>query len=203
MAVVAPVAASAVPMTEAPVVAEAPAPADEEKRDAPDGWGGTFDEPAAAAPETPVHVAPAIVVETAKPAASDSLLAEAARLENQLAADMAVEPRTSERTTDKMNAVETPAEKPIAVVEKSQTAEGVVLPFPTVQEPQRLGRVTLRKMPRVPVPHSPNDTLQPVAGETATAAAPEPEVDDAPPVVLSADLAAERPARARCGGRVR
>jgi hypothetical protein len=49
-------------------------------------------------------------------------------------------------------------------------------------------------MPRVPLPHSPNDLLQPVAGETATATSPEPDVDDAPPVVLSPDLAAERPA---------
>jgi hypothetical protein len=69
-----------------------------------------------------------------------------------------------------------------------------VLPFPTAQEPQRLGRVTLRKLPRAPLPQSPNDNLQPVAGETATAATAQPEVDDAPPVVLSADLAAERPA---------
>ena len=83
--------------------------------------------------------------------------------------------------------------EPLAA-DESQTAEGVVLPFPTAQEPQRLARVTLRKMPRVSVPQSPNDTLQPVAGETATATAPEPEVDDAPPVVLSPDLAAERPA---------
>ena len=71
-----------------------------------------------------------------------------------------------------------------------------MLPFPTAQEPQRLARVTLRKMPRVPVPHSPNDALQPVHGETATATAKEPEVDDAPPVVLSPDLAADRPAHA-------
>ena len=153
------------PTAVAPIPPESTAPAGEEKRDAPDGWGGTFDEPAA-------------------PAASDPLLAEAARLENQLAGDMAEVPSTPPK----------PVEMPPVVVEKPQTAEGVVLPFPTAQEPQRLGRVTLRKLPRVPVPHSPNDTLQPVAGETATATAPEPEVDDAPPVVLSADLAAERPA---------
>jgi len=194
-----PVSASAVPMTEAPVAAETPAPVDDEKRDAPDGWGGTFDEPAAPLPQASVQATPppAVVVQPPAPVASDSLLAEAARLENQLAADMAVEPRTSDRVTDKslaaIEVVETPAEPP-AAAEKSQTAEGVVLPFPTAQEPQRLARVTLRKMPRVPVPHSPNDTLQPVAGETATATAPEPEVDDGPPVVLSPDLAAERPA---------
>src|SRR6185312_3409689 len=141
-------------------------PEDEEKRDAPDGWGGTFDEPA--------------------PAAADPLLAEAARLEDALAGDMAEVPSTPPK----------PVEKAPVVVEKTQSAEGVVLPFPTAQEPQRIARVTLRKLPRVPVvPHSPNDTLQPVAGETATATAPEPEVDDAPPVVLSPDLAAERPAQ--------
>ena len=86
---------------------------------------------------------------------------------------------------------------------RPQTAEGVVLPFPTAQEPQRLGRVTLRKMPRVPVPHSPNDTLQPVAGETATATAPEPEVDDAPPVVLSPDPGGGAAGAARRRARVR
>jgi len=193
LAAVAPMAALAVPAAEtaAPIVAEAPAAADEEKRDAPDGWGGTFDEPSA--PEAPVHAAPAVVPETPKPVAPqmpqpiappDPLLAEAARLEHELAANMAAEPRSSEEA----------ATAEPAAVERSQTAEGVVLPFPTAQEPQRLGRVTLRKMPRVTVPQSPNDTLQPVAGETATASAPEPEVDDAPPVVLSADLAAERPA---------
>src|SRR3954468_18294096 len=114
-----PVAASAVPMAEAPIAAEAPAPAEEKKRDAPEGWGGTFDEPAAAVAETPVHAAPA-VVETMKP---DPLLAEAARLEHELPADMAVEPRTSERTTDKSIPVIEVVEKPVAVVEKSQTAE--------------------------------------------------------------------------------
>ncbi|MCU1283459.1 MAG: hypothetical protein JWM53_7005, partial [bacterium] len=178
--------ATAVPVTEAaaPIAAEEHAPVDEEKRDAPDGWGGTFDEPAAAVPETPVHVAPPIVEEPATPVATaDALLAEAARLEDELAGDLADEPRTAEM----------PAPIPAPVERQSQTAEGVVLPFPTA-EPQRLGRVTLRKMPRVPISQSPNDNLQPVAGETATASAPEPEVDDAPPVVLSADLAAERPA---------
>jgi hypothetical protein len=193
-------AASAVPLAETPVAAETPAPVEEEKRDAPDGWGGTFDEPAPIAASSPIQVAPVPVVaqETMQPAAADSLLAEAARLETQLAADMAIEPRTSDRATDKsiaaIEVVEQPPEKAAPAVDKSQTAEGVVLPFPTAQEPQRLARVTLRKMPRVPVPHAPNDTLQPVAGETATAAVPEPEVDDAPPVVLSADLSSERPA---------
>jgi CheY-like chemotaxis protein len=180
----------------APVAAEEPPAVEVEKRDAPDGWGGTFEEPAAeAAATTPSNGAAAgngaaasngaaaahdaaashdaePPVEEAAPAAPDPLLAEAARLEQQLEADLAAEPRTAEKPTP--------------------TSEGVVLPFPTAQEPQRLARVTLRKMPRVPLPHSPND-LPPVAGETATASAPEPEVDDAPPVVLSADLAAERP----------
>ncbi|HXU71933.1 MAG TPA: DUF4388 domain-containing protein [Polyangia bacterium] len=154
------------PTAVASIAPEPTAPEDEEKRDAPDGWGGTFDEPA--------------------PAAADPLLAEAARLEDALAGDMAEVPSTPPK----------PVEKAPVVVEKTQSAEGVVLPFPTAQEPQRIARVTLRKLPRVPVvPHSPNDTLQPVAGETATATAPEPEVDDAPPVVLSPDLAAERPAQ--------
>ncbi len=162
------------PNAVAPIAAEPPAPVEEEKRDAPDGWGGTFDEPAAAP--------------------ADPLLAEAARLENELAGDMAEEPRTSAKSPDKPveRAIEKlPVEKP---AERQQTAEGVVLPFPTAQEPQRIGRVTLRKMPRVPMTLSPNDTLQPVAGETAAATAPQPEVDDAPPVVLSPDLASERPA---------
>ena len=160
----APVMVEPEPKAVASIAPEPRAQEDEEKRDAPDGWGGTFDEPV-----TP----------------SDPLLAEAARLEHELAADMAEEPRTAR-----------PPEQaaPPPPVERTQTAEAVVLPFPTAQEPQRLARVTLRKMPRVPVPHSPNDTLQPVAGETATATAPEPEVDDGPPVVLSPDLAAERPA---------
>ena len=176
-----------------PVAEEPPPPADVEKRDAPDGWGGTFEEPvAAAAPEPVAEAQPeAPVVEAAAqpepgpepddepeleltPAAPDPLLAEAERLEQQLAADLAVEPRTVERPP-------------------TQTAEGVVLPFPQ-QEPQRIARVALRKVPRAPAPHSPNDLLQPVAGETATAVAPEPEVDQAPPVVLSPDLASERPA---------
>jgi hypothetical protein len=137
-----------------------------------------------------------VVQEATPPASSDSLLAEAARLENQLAADMAVEPRTSDRVTDKSMATIEVVEQPMEMAPPAaaQSAEGVVLPFPTAQEPQRLARVTLRKMPRVPVPHSPNDTLQPVAGETARVTAPEPEVDDGPPVVLSPDLAAERPA---------
>ncbi|HEX6836212.1 MAG TPA: DUF4388 domain-containing protein, partial [Polyangia bacterium] len=187
---------SAVPAAEAvaPMATEAAAPVEEEKRDAPDGWGGTFDEPAT----TPSDQTPVLV-----PEAADRLLAEAARLERELARDMAVEPRTADEA-EKPAAVDEPhveqqppVEEPAAersAVEKSQTAEGVVLPFPTAQEPQRLARVTLRKMPRVPVPHSPNDTLQPVVGETATATAPEPLVDDAPPVVLSPDLAEERPA---------
>ena len=69
----------------------------------------------------------------------DPLLAEAARLEQQVAADMAAEPRA-----DGEAATANPA-----AAERAQTAEGVVLPFPTAQEPQRLGRVTLRKLPRV------------------------------------------------------
>ncbi|HEY2746732.1 MAG TPA: response regulator [Polyangia bacterium] len=166
--------------TAAPIAAEATAAVDEEKRDAPDGWGGMFDEPAAVA--------------------GDPLLAEAARLENQLAGDMAEEPRTAAAAPAAAKAPEKEVERavenlPEKPAERPQTAEGVVLPFPTA-EPQRLGRVTLRKIPRVPLPHSPNDTLQPVAGETATATAPEPEIDDAPPVVLSPDLASERPAPA-------
>ncbi|HEY1587467.1 MAG TPA: DUF4388 domain-containing protein, partial [Polyangia bacterium] len=183
-AAMAPMAALAVPAVEtaAPIAAEAPAAADEEKRDAPDGWGGTFDEPAA--PETPIDAAPATVQEAPNLAASaDPLLAEAARLEHQLASEMAAERGSSDEA-----AAAAPA------LERSQTAEGVVLPFPVAPEPQRLARVTLRKMPRVTGPQSPNDTLQPVAGETATATAPEPAVDDAPPVVLSPDLAADRPA---------
>ncbi|HEX9102686.1 MAG TPA: DUF4388 domain-containing protein, partial [Polyangia bacterium] len=171
----------------APIAAEPSPPIEEEKRDAPDGWGGTFDEPSAA---TASDITPVL-----SPPASDSLLAEAARLEQELAANMAVEPRTPDK----------PAEKPVladpivveerpAAAERTQTAEGVVLPFPTAQEPQRIAHVTLRKIPRVPVPHSPNDTLQPVAGATATAATTQPEVDDAPPVVLSPELEDERPA---------
>jgi DNA-binding response OmpR family regulator len=183
---------SAVPAAEtaAAIAPEATAPVEEEKRDAPDGWGGTFDEPAAATAPSSDDQTPVV-----PPLAAESLLAEAARLEKQLAGDMAVEPRTANER-DKPAAVEPepPAAEEPAPIERTQTAEGVVLPFPTAQEPQRLARVTLRKMPRVPVPHSPNDTLQPVVGETATATAPEPEVDDAPPVVLSPDLAAERPA---------
>jgi DNA-binding response OmpR family regulator/Flp pilus assembly protein TadD len=173
----------------APVAAEEPPPEEEEKRDAPDGWGGSFED------ATPVAAEP----EVAEPVAADPLLAEAARLEEELAHDLAVEPRTAAQDDEPA-----PAAEPIVVVERpaqvielplpSEPQEAVVLPFPTAQEPQRLARVTLRKLPRMPVPHSPNDTLQPVAGETATATAPEPAIDDAPPVVIAPDLAAERPA---------
>lgn len=158
-------AAAASTTVSEPVAAEAAA-VETEKRDAPDGWGGTFDEepakPSPAAHSAPPTI-PTLTPMTARPL--DPLLAEAARLEKQLEADMAVEPRTT----------------------SAPTAEGVVLPFPA-QESRPLARVTLRKLPRVPVPHSPNDTLQPVAGETATASAHEPAVDDAPPVVLSPEL---------------
>ncbi len=191
----APAASAPIAESAAPIPPEEPAPLDEEKRDAPDGWGGTFEEPAAAAaPEAPVHLTPAMMVQEAPrpPAVADSLLAEAARLERELAADMAVEPRGVERS----HAADAPppAEHQQPVDMQPAGIEAIVLPFPTAQEPQRLGRVTLRKMPRAPMPLSPNDTLQPVAGETARATMPQPEVDDAPPVVLSPDLADDRPA---------
>jgi CheY-like chemotaxis protein len=171
----------AVADTASKVEAEEPTPEETEKRDAPDGWGGTFDEPSAGPPTPPIHVKPVLpppepmprtlpmAAQASKAAGMEALLAEAARLEQQLAADMAVEPRTA-------------PERP---------PEGVVLPFPTAaQEPQRMPRGALVKMAR-PAAHAPNDTLQPVAGETARASAPEPAVDDAPPVVLSPELASE------------
>ena len=172
------------PMQEsaAPVVEER-AVAEVEKRDAPDGWGGTFEDPVDASEEPPMHVVPALAEpvpsngsHATPPQLADPLLAEAARLEQQLDADFATAPLASSTTSP-----------------QPQTAEGVVLPFPTAPEPQRIARVTLRKLPRVPLPHSPNDDLQPVAGETASATSVPPELDDAPPVVLSADLERERP----------
>jgi CheY-like chemotaxis protein len=167
-------------------IADEPAPAEIEKRDAPEGWGGSFEiatrasepvangESHASSEAAPIAAAPpAVTVEVRAPV--DPLLAEAARLEDSLAADMAVEPRS--------------AQPPVP------SAEGVVLQFPSQPDngTQKLARVTLRKLPRLPTP-SPNDLLQPVAGETATATSPEPEIDHAPPVVLAPDLASERPA---------
>ncbi len=172
--------------TAAAVAPEETAVENAQKQDAPDGWGGSFEDlndddgldvgtsvrmgpgierrgRGAAAPTQPTANAT-----PATPALIDPLLAEAARLEEELAGDMAVEPRTP-----------TPP-------------EGVVLPFP---EPQRIARVTLRKQSRTPASGSPNDNLQPVAGETATATSSGPEVDQAPAVVLSDDLASERPAQ--------
>jgi hypothetical protein len=84
--------------------------------------------------ESPLHEA----------AATDPLMAEAARLEDSMASAMAVEPRSV------------------------MAPEGVVLQFPS-QAPQALGRVALRKVPaRGATGHAPtpNDLLQPVAGET-------------------------------------
>jgi CheY-like chemotaxis protein len=165
--------------TAAPVEAEDFAPVDVEKRDAPDGWGGGFEDGEDPAP--PMEITREAAVSSnghgALAAAAhapahviDPLLAEAARLEQELASDMAVEPRTAPQP------------------------EGVVLPFPTPAstDPQRLARVSLRRLQRPSMPLSPNDTLQPVAGERTTEAHREPEVDQAPPVVLSPDLAAER-----------
>jgi CheY-like chemotaxis protein len=173
-------AAHAATDTAAALAPEEPAADDAQKRDAPDGWGGSFEDlnddedvkpPARAIEGDRRGHGASATAQASKPQPSsmvDPLLAEAARLEEELAGDMAVEPRTP-----------TPP-------------EGVVLPFP---ESQRIARVSLRKAARQPASSSPNDNLQPVAGETATVETSGPEVDQAPAVVLSDDLASERPAQ--------
>jgi CheY-like chemotaxis protein/Flp pilus assembly protein TadD len=182
----------------APVADEEPPPPEVEKRDAPEGWAHSFDEAAPAAtdmlpeeeeeedadsrvastppslsPKSEPLIAPALT-HSAMPAQVDPLMAQAARLEDSLAADMAIEPRSA--------AVAPPA-------------EGVVLQFPSAENgtQAKQQRVSLRKIPRMPAA-TPNDLLQPVAGETAHAPMPEPPMEHGPPVVVAADITTERPA---------
>ena len=56
----------------------------------------------------------------------------------------------------------------------AEPSEGVVLQFPDAQQPQQLGRVTLRKAAARAGGDAPNDLLQPVAGVTRRRKAPEP-----------------------------
>jgi hypothetical protein len=167
----------------APVAEEEPPPPEIEKRDAPEGWGHTFEEAAPAAemptdmlpeeePQSQMASVPAVSEPVAAPVLAsatqiDPLLAEASRLEDSLASDMAIEPRSA----------------------MAQSAEGVVLQFPSADNGAQKQRTTLRKLPRMPVmAPTANDLLQPVAGETAHAPVPEPEMDHNPPVVVAADL---------------
>jgi hypothetical protein len=89
----------------------------------------------------------------------DPLLEEATRLEDQLARQIDAEPHA---------------------------ADGVVIPFPS-QNGSPPPPASLHAMAHDAA--TPNDLLQPVAGETAIATAIEPHVDAAPAVVLSSELA--------------
>ena len=223
-----------------------------EKRDAPEGWGGGFEESARAAtvepsgghlsmrdtlPGVPIHLdqtvrdtmpamgAPVVrdtlrglgTVELPTEARTtspgfrsvnedehrrqndkaeksekhgDTLMAEAARLEESLASAMEEAPRS---VSQQMAAVTQPQPQS----QSSEAEQGVLLQFPAQQQ-QQLGRVALKKAARPAALATANDLLQPVSGVSDRHKVAEPPVDDSAAVVLSdtlmADLASTRPA---------
>jgi CheY-like chemotaxis protein len=174
------------------------APSSDEKRDAPEGWGGAIEEPAmsgvAATSETfeapaPVVAAAPSLDEAAHAAVGAVAEAASARppiVEAPAPVSPAPPPAPSPPPSPSME-----ASRSVAAV-NAQTSEGVVLQFPAQQQ-QALARLALRKavVPAPPRTTMPADLLQPVSGETRDHGDTDHEVDQAPAVVLSDAMAAD------------